>query len=483
MNNDFLLKEECGVFGFFDKDNDEAARFTYYGLYALQHRGQESCGIAVNDKGTIVYHKDMGLVSEVFNDTILNHLRGQIAIGHVRYSTTGNSLRENTQPLVIKYSNGTLAIAHNGNLINTLELKKELENEGAIFQTTIDSEVIAYLIARNRMKYNSTEETIKAIMSKLKGSYSLVIMGSHKLIGVRDPWGIRPLCIGKLNNSYVIASETCALETINATYIRDVKPGEIITIDKKGLHSTMYCHTRKSHLCIFEYIYFARQDSYLEGISVYEARKEMGRTLAKEYPVEADLVIGVPDSGIAAAIGYAEASGIHYGEGLVKNRYIGRTFIQPNQNQRKDNVRIKLNALKQSIEGKRIVIIDDSIVRGTTTDRIIKMLKEAGAKEVHIRISSPPFLWPCYFGTDIPSRKELIACKYSIKKMNKIFSSDTLAYLDVDSLKKIIPNNKCDFCDGCFSGKYPMETPNHIKNFSLEKSKKKKSIIQYTEVI
>ncbi len=466
------LREECGVFGFFDNDNNDCARITYYGLHALQHRGQESCGIAVNDNGVVVHHKDLGLVSEVFNDIILNHLKGQMAIGHVRYSTTGNNSRENAQPLVIKNISGTIALVHNGNLINASEIRESLESEGAIFQTTIDSEVIAYLITKERIISNSTEEAVMTIMKKIKGSYALVIMGPDKIIGVRDPKGIRPLSIGKLENSFILASETVAFDTIDGEFIRDVEPGEIVTIDKSGIHSIKTIKSPVSNLCIFEYIYFARPDSVLEGISVYETRKEAGRILAKEHPVDADLVIGVPDSGIASAIGYAEESKIPYGEGLIKNRYIGRTFIQPNQTQRKRDIKIKLNALENSVKGKRIIMVDDSIVRGSTINHIIQMLKEAGAKEVHMRISSPPFKWPCYFGTDIPSKNQLIACKHSVKTIGKKFNADSLAYLSLKGLMKTTKKVKCTLCNGCFSGNYPMEVPQKMDKFTFEKKNK-----------
>ncbi|MDK2799701.1 MAG: amidophosphoribosyltransferase [Clostridiales bacterium] len=453
------LNEECGVFGIYDQDGYDCARLTYYGLYALQHRGQESCGIAVNDDGTIIHHKDMGLVPEVFNDVILNHLKGQIAVGHVRYSTTGASFRENAQPLVTKYVKGTLTLAHNGNLINAAALRSELEQSGAIFQTTIDSEVIAYLVARERVNCGSVEEAVKRAMTRIKGSYALVVMSPRKLIGVRDPLGIRPLSIGRLGNSYVLASETCALDSISAEFIRDVEPGEVIVIDRNGLRSIKDNCSGKSRMCIFEFIYFARPDSIIEGANVYEARKEAGRILAKEHPVEADLVIGVPDSGFSAALGFAEESGIPYGEGLIKNRYIGRTFIQPLQSQREQGVRIKLNALKRSVEGKRIVMVDDSIVRGTTSRRIVQMLKDAGATEVHMRISSPPIKYPCYFGIDTPSRKQLVASNHSIEEIRQKVSADSLGFLSIEGLLQTPINAKCEFCTACFSGDYPMEVP------------------------
>ena len=463
------LKEECGVFGIYDNDGLDCARLTYYGLYALQHRGQESCGIAVNDDGTIIQHKDLGLVPEVFNDVILNHLKGQIAVGHVRYSTTGACIRENAQPLVSKYVKGTLTLAHNGNLVNADKLRIELEKSGAIFQTAIDSEVLAYLIARERLKCHSIEEAVSRMMKQVSGSYSLVVMSPKKLIGARDPLGIRPLCIGKIDNSYILASETCALDTINAQFIRDVEPGEVVVIDQNGLRSIKTNCINKSALCVFEFIYFARPDSIIEGVSVYETRKEAGRILAQEYPVEADLVIGVPDSGISSAIGYSEQSGIPYGEGLIKNRYIGRTFIQPNQSQREKGVRIKLNVLQDSVRGKRIIMVDDSVVRGTTSGRIVQMLRDAGAKEIHMRISSPPFKWPCYFGTDIPSQKQLVASTHTLEQIRQRFGADTLGYLSIEGLSKIAPNAKCSFCNACFSGEYPMEVPTEADKMAFER--------------
>ncbi|HEX3029555.1 MAG TPA: amidophosphoribosyltransferase, partial [Clostridia bacterium] len=411
MENDIRLdklKEECGVFGIYDVDGHDVARTTYYALYALQHRGQESAGIAVNDEGTILYHKDMGLVPEIFNEVVLNHLKGKIAIGHVRYSTTGASLRENAQPMVIKYKNGQMALAHNGNLVNAEEKRNELEESGAIFQSTNDSEVIINLISRHRVTGGSIEDVLQKVISDIEGSYALVLLTPQKLIGVRDPLGIRPLAIGKLDNSYILASESCAFDAVGGEFIRDVNPGEIVLIDENGIKSIQTEVPKESKVCIFEYIYFARPDSFIDGASVHRARYEAGKRLAIEHPVEADLVIGVPDSGLTAAIGYSEQSGIPYGQGMIKNRYVGRTFIQPDQGQREKGVRIKLNAMKDSINGKRIVMIDDSIVRGTTSRRIVQMLKDAGATEVHMRVSSPPIKYSCYFGIDTPSRHQLV---------------------------------------------------------------------------
>ena len=452
------LHEECGVFGIFSDGTIPPAYACYNGLLALQHRGQESCGIAVTDDGVIDYHKNMGLVTEVFNNSILDSLPGQMGISHVRYSTAGGSVLENAQPLVMRYVKGTLAVAHNGNLTNAVEIRRELEHTGAIFQTTIDSEVICYVIARERLKCHSVEEAVAAAMQKIKGAYSLLVMSPRKLIAARDPHGFRPLCIGKYNNSYVFASESAALDACGAEFVRDVEPGEIVVADGDGIRSIKPDFgEKKKSLCIFEYIYFARSDSFIDGVSVYESRKQAGRILAREFPVEADLVIGVPESGIDAAIGYSEESGIPYEKAIVKNGYIGRTFIKPTQSDRMKSVRIKLNPIADMVRGKRVVMIDDSIVRGTTIDRIVTMLREAGAKEVHMRISSPPFMWPCYYGTDIPSRGELIACNHSIEEITKLSGADSLGYLPVECLSEMLNYKNVDFCDGCFTGKYPAD--------------------------
>lgn len=452
------LHEECGVFGIFGDDSINPAYACYNGLLALQHRGQESCGIAVSDCGVIDYHKDMGLVTEVFSNETLDSLSGQMAISHVRYSTAGGSVLENAQPLVMRYVKGTIAVAHNGNLTNALEIRHELEHNGAIFQTTIDSEVICYVIARERLKCHSVEEAVERAMKKLEGAYSLLVMSPRKIIAARDPHGFRPLCIGKYNNSIVFASESAALDACGAEFIRDVEPGEIIVVDENGMRSKMAVENTKKSLCIFEYIYFARTDSIIDSLSVYETRKQAGRILARTYPVDADLVIGVPESGIDAAIGYSEESGIPYEKGIVKNSYIGRTFIKPSQKERMKSVRIKLNPLVNSVKDKRVVVIDDSIVRGTTVDRIVTMLREAGAKEVHLRISSPPFLWPCYYGTDIPSREELIACNHTVEEICALSKADSLGYLPADSLKEMIFNKDIGICDACFTGNYPAAT-------------------------
>ncbi len=452
------LHEECGVFGIFSDGTIPPAYACYNGLLALQHRGQESCGIAVTDDGVIDYHKNMGLVTEVFNNSILDSLPGQMGISHVRYSTAGGSVLENAQPLVMRYVKGTLAVAHNGNLTNAVEIRRELERTGAIFQTTIDSEVICYVIARERLKCHSVEEAVAAAMQKIKGAYSLLVMSPRKLIAARDPHGFRPLCIGKYNNSYVFASESAALDACGAEFVRDVEPGEIVVADGDGIRSIKpNFGEKKKSLCIFEYIYFARSDSFIDGVSVYESRKQAGRILAREFPVEADMVIGVPESGIDAAIGYSEESGIPYEKAIVKNGYIGRTFIKPTQSDRMKSVRIKLNPIADMVRGKRVVMIDDSIVRGTTIDRIVTMLRDAGAKEVHMRISSPPFMWPCYYGTDIPSRGELIACNHTIEEITKLSGADSLGYLPVECLSEMLNYKNVDFCDGCFTGKYPAD--------------------------
>ena len=470
MNNNNLtrnveddgLHEECGVFGVYDFDGHDVASTIYYGLFALQHRGQESCGIAVSDtegpKGKVLSYKDMGLVNEVFDPENLEKLKGNIGVGHVRYSTAGGSIRENAQPLVLNYVKGTLGMAHNGNLLNAVELREELSYTGAIFQTTIDSEVIAYLIARERLKVGTVEEAVKNAMLKIKGAYSLIVMSPRKLIGARDPFGFKPLCIGKRDNAYFLSSETCALDTVGAEFVRDVLPGEIVTITSKGIESdTSLCQEKKAR-CIFEYIYFARPDSKIDGMGVYESRINAGRILAKTHPVDADIVVGVPESGNPAALGYSLESGIPYGNAFIKNNYVGRTFIKPRQEQRESSVKVKLNVLKEAVDGKRVIMIDDSIVRGTTSARIVNLLKNSGAKEVHVRISSPPFKHPCYFGTDIPSEDQLIASGNSVDEICKKIGADSLGYIEVDRLSEMICG-QTGYCDACFTGNYPMEPP------------------------
>ena len=468
------VREECGVFGIYDFDGNDVASTIYYGLFALQHRGQESCGIAVSDtegpKGKVSAYKGMGLCNEVFTPDVIEPLHGNIGVGHVRYSTAGSSTRENAQPLVLNYVKGTLALAHNGNLVNAPELRHELEYTGAIFQTTIDSEVIAYNIARARIHTPTVELAVAEAMKKIKGAYSLVIMSPRKLIGARDPFGFKPLCIGKRDNAYILASETCALETIGAEFIRDVEPGEIVTITKDGIASNKeLCFTdhAKEARCIFEYIYFARPDSVFDGVSVYHSRIQAGRFLAMDSPVDADLVVGVPESGNAAALGYAMESGIPYGTAFVKNSYVGRTFIKPKQSSRESAVRIKLNVLKEAVAGKRVIMIDDSIVRGTTSALIVGMLRDAGAKEVHVRISAPPFLHPCYFGTDIPSEDQLIAHNRTVEEIRELLGADSLSYLALDRLYEMAGGKA--ICTACFSGDYPIEPPKEDIRGSYEK--------------
>ena len=468
------LHEECGVFGMYDLDGNDVASTIYYGLFALQHRGQESCGIAVSDtygpKGVVNACKGMGLCNEVFTSEKLEKLKGNIGVGHVRYSTAGSSTIENTQPLVLNYVKGTLALAHNGNLVNAPELRRELAYDGAIFQTTIDSEVIAYHIARERLNSNSVEEAVGRACQKIKGAFALVVMSPRKLVGARDPYGFKPLCIGKRDNAYILASETCALDTIGAEYVRDVLPGEIVTITPEGgIQSdlSLALPKEKEARCIFEYIYFARPDSHIDGVSVYASRIKAGRFLAMDSPVDADLVVGVPESGNAAALGYSLQSGIPYGTAFVKNGYVGRTFIKPKQEQRESSVKVKLNVLKEAVAGKRVVMIDDSIVRGTTSARIVSLLKNSGAKEVHVRISSPPFKHPCYFGTDIPSEDQLIATGKTVDEICKIIGADSLGYLEVDRLSEMICGGT-GFCDACFTGNYPMEVPGEDISLAFE---------------
>lgn len=456
------LHEECGVFGIYDLDGNDVASTIYYGLFALQHRGQESCGIAVSDTNgprKVDLLKGMGLVNEVFDQENLSKLKGNIGVGHCRYSTAGDSIPSNAQPLVLNYVKGTLMLAHNGNLINAPELREELAYTGAIFQTTIDSEVIAYHIARERINSKTAQEAVVKAMKKIKGAYALVVSSPRKLIGARDPYGFKPLCIGRRDNAYILASETCALDTIDAEFVRDVEPGEVVTIDENGIHSdtSMCLEPEEQARCVFEYIYFARPDSVFDGTSVYHSRIMAGKYLAIDSPVEADVVVGVPESGNAAAMGYAMQSGIPYGTAFVKNSYVGRTFIKPQQKSRESSVRVKLNVLKEAVNGKRVIMIDDSIVRGTTSDRIVQMLKDAGATEVHVRISSPPFISECYFGTDVPCKEQLIAYNRTVEDIRKIIGSDSLAYLKEERLLELSGGKA--ICTGCFNGKYPMDPP------------------------
>lgn len=450
------MEEECGVFGIYSKEVNEVAQITYYGLYALQHRGQESAGISVSNFGEIVTYKGMGLTADVFTPETLNNLVGNAAIGHVRYSTTGASKLENAQPLESRYKLGQIAVAHNGNLTNAKIIRELLEDAGSTFNTSIDSEVIIKMIARKAS--GNVEDAIRSTVGAIKGAYALVILAGNKLVGVRDPYGIRPLCLGiNENGDYILASESCAIDAVGGTLIRDVLPGEMVIIDENGVKSVKYSENNKKAPCSFEHIYFARPDSVIDGLNVYESRVEAGRLLAKQMKVEADVVIGVPDSGIPAAIGFAEASGIPYTIGLVKNKYIGRTFIKPTQALREQAVMVKLNPLKVNLEGKRVVIIDDSLVRGTTSKILIEIIRRAGAKEVHFRSASPAVKHSCYFGIDTAHREELIAARLSVEEIRKEINADTLDYLSMENMLKSLKG--CDYCVGCFNGEYPVDTP------------------------
>lgn len=450
------LHEECGIFGIISRASTDVAGCVYYGLYALQHRGQESCGIVVNTDGVFTSYKDLGLVGEVFSSDVLSRFpKGDMAVGHVRYGTTGGTNRDNCQPIEVNHQKGKMALAHNGNLSNSSILRNELELSGAIFHTTSDTETIAYIVTKERLHTSSIEEALCSAMDLLDGAYSLILMTSQKLICARDPYGFRPLCYGKTaDNMYVVASESCALKAVGADFVRDVEPGEIIVFGKNGIVSIReHCNTRQKRLCVFEHIYFARPDSVIDGVSVHAARIRAGRILAREYPVTADVVVGVPDSGLDPALGFSRESGIPYGIGLIKNKYVGRTFISPGQDTRHDQVKIKLSAVEESVEGKRVVLIDDSIVRGTTSGRIVKLLREAGATEIHMTISSPPFLHPCYYGTDIDSSDNLIACRHSVEEIAAMIGADSLGYLPVSGLDVLAGNG--NYCSACFSGAYP----------------------------
>ena len=445
------------------------ADLAYYGLYALQHRGQESCGIVVNDDGVFTTHRDLGQVGDVFTREELGKFpTGTMAVGHVRYGTTGATNRANCQPIVVNHMKGKLALAHNGNLSNAYELRSTLELAGAIFHGTSDTEIIAYIITQQRLKTPSIEAAVSRAMGQMEGAFSLVMMSSAKLIAARDPWGFRPLCYGiRPDGTYIVASESCALAAVGAALQRDILPGEILIIDEKGVHSnSVHCGTQAHRPCIFEYIYFARPDSVIDGISVHEARKRAGKLLARRHPVEADMVVGVPDSGMDAALGYAEESGIPFALGFIKNKYIGRTFISPGQGQRLDKVRIKLSPIGAAVRGKRGVLIDDSIVRGTTSGQIVTLLREAGAREIHLRVSAPPFRNPCYYGTDIDSRDKLIACRYSVPEICKFIGADSLGYLELEDLAEMIGSK--EFCHACFSGEYPTCIPTHTEKDRFE---------------
>ena len=464
------IHEECGVFGVMSTKRENVAGIAYYGLYALQHRGQESCGIVVNDDGVFSSYKDLGLVSEVFSKDTLAHLSaGNMAVGHVRYGTTGGTTRNNCQPIEVNHQKGKMALAHNGNLSNALELRDKLELSGAIFHTTSDTETIAYVVTRERLVTPSIEEAVSKAMDSLEGAYSLILMSSTKMIAARDPYGFRPLCYGQMSDgAYVIASESCALTAVGAEFVRDVLPGEILVFSENGVESRKeHCDKQKRKTCIFEYIYFARPDSVIDGVSVSKSRVRAGEILAETYPADADIVIGVPDSGLEAALGFSRASGLPYGIGLIKNKYIGRTFISPGQNERMDQVRIKLSPVKNVIEGKRVVLIDDSIVRGTTSKRIVKLLRDAGAKEIHMRISAPPFLHPCYYGTDIDSEENLIACHHSMEEIAEMIGVDSLGYLPLEKLCRLVDSE--DYCAACFNGEYPTRVPADLRKDRFER--------------
>ena len=455
---DDKLHEECGVFGVWSMKDIDAAQWIYYGLVALQHRGQESAGIVVCDTkgpiGNICSHKGMGLVSEVFHKDALKSLRGNIGIGHVRYSTAGASCVENAQPIFFNYAKGTLALAHNGNITNAEELRTVLRNEGAVFSGTTDSEVVAYAIAKERMSSDSIEDAVCKVAEKIKGGYALLILSPQKLVGVRDPLGLKPLCIGKMDDTYVLASESAAITSVGAEVIRDVEPGEIVTITREGLHSELRLHTREKAHCIFEYIYFARLDSRMDGIHIYDARRRGGMALAERYPVEADVVTGVPESGLTAAVGYAEKAGIPFIPAFSKNSYVGRTFIKPTQEERASAVHMKLSVIGSVVKGKRVVLIDDSMVRGTTIANLIQMRRKEGALEVHVRISSPPFLYPCYYGTDVPDNSQLIANNMSVQEICEMIGADSLGYMDISDLPCM--TGELPICKACFDNNYPV---------------------------
>lgn len=465
------LHEECGVFGIWCPEGSSLspAHEAYAALFALQHRGQEACGIAVNHRGVIRCHKDVGLVGEVFSQERLDALPGNMAVGHVRYSTTGDPRRENAQPLVITHVKGNLALAHNGNLVNAGALRRQLELNGAIFRSSSDTEVLVYTLVQERLKAGSIEEAVVNAMSVVEGAYSLCIMSARKLIAARDPRGMRPLCMGALGDAVIFASESCALDALGARFVRDIEPGEVVVVDHTGEVRSLHAPQKpKTAMCVFEYIYFARPDSVIDGSSVELARQEAGKYLSLEHPVGADMVMGVPDSGIPAAIGYARCSGIPYGVGLIKNRYIGRTFIQPGQDKRERSVRLKLNALREAVQGKRVIMVDDSIVRGTTCARLIKLVRDAGASEVHLRISAPPFRYPCFFGTDIPDQELLLAHNRTVEEMRQIIGADTLGFLSVDAARKIARDCRLGLCDACFTGEYPMEVPKQAQKNLFE---------------
>ena len=473
------IHEECGVFGIYSRTGKDAASMAYYGLFALQHRGQEGAGIVINEDGMFRAHKGAGLVNEVFDHQAMEGLgQGHIAVGHVRYGTTGGNNPNNIQPLLVNHYKGSMALCHNGNLINAYELRRELERNGSIFHTTTDSEAIAYMIVQERLHSSSIEEALAKAMNRIDGAYSLVIASPSKLIAARDPYGFRPLCMGELSDgSVVFASESCALDAIGARFLRDLLPGEIVVVDEKGVRTDCrHCQTKKKSLCVFEYIYFARPDSVIDGSSVHEARRKAGMFLAKEHPVEADVVIGVPDSGLDGAIGYAQESGIPYTLGFVKNKYIGRTFIAPSQGERETAVQIKLNVIKSVVEGKRVVLIDDSIVRGTTCRKTIDALRSAGAKEIHMRVTAPPFVAACYYGTDIDDPASLIANQLSVEQIADLIHVDSLGYLSIENVKRLGGSNEEGYCTACFGGECPTRIPVGDKHrFEVPLSQKRRA--------
>ena len=463
------LHEECGVFGILRRSGGGVLSETYYALYALQHRGQESCGIAVNRDGVIACQKDVGLVAEVFTAERLSHMRdGSMAVGHCRYGTTGSRERGNAQPLLVNHLKGAMALCHNGNLTNAAELRSLYEMNGAIFHATSDSEVIAYTITQQRIRMGSIEEAVRETMKVIRGAYSLVVMSATKLIAARDPQGFRPLCMGHIGEDIVFASESCALEAAGAVFDRDIEPGEVVVATKEGVFSYPWGQAAPKGLCVFELIYFARPDSVIDGISVHAARLTAGRMLARSHPVDADVVIGAPDSGLDAALGYSRESGIPYGIGLIKNKYIGRTFIQPGQEMRRDGVRIKLNAVRATVEGKRVIMVDDSIVRGTTSQRVVRILREAGAREVHVIFAAPPFRHPCYFGTDIDSEENLIANRHTEEEIGRIIGADSIGFLRIGDLDALAGDAGVSFCKGCFTGEYPVPRPSQPAKYKFE---------------
>ena len=453
--------EACGVFGIYrQKGRQGVIPEAYHALYALQHRGQESCGVAINSDGVITCHKDVGLVTDVFTAPVLSNLpEGSAAVAHCLYGPKASKIRDNAQPMVVNHRKGALALCNNGVLTNAANLREQLEDNGAIFHTTSDAEVIAYLIAQERLRCHSVEQAVANAMDTMRGAFSMVIMSTAKLVAARDPHGFHPLCMGEIDGDIVFASESCALDAIGAAFVRDIEPGEVVVVSEEGVKS-LHCQRKcSSSLCVFEFIYFARPDSVVEGSSVHVARLRAGSFLALEHPVQADVVIGVPDSGLDAAIGYARQSGIPYGIGFIKNKYIGRTFIQPTQKERANSVRIKLNAVRSTVEGKRVVLVDDSIVRGTTSAHIVSLLREAGATEVHRRLTAPEFKHMCYFGTDIGSVENLIAAKHSTEEICRMIGADSLGFLNVNYLPHLADHSACGFCSGCFTGVYPEEIP------------------------